>query len=57
MSYLSQKQKEFEKLTGYLLNVATINHVERLAEVKKAVTMVNNVYQYVVDVETKMKKL
>lgn len=56
MTYLEQKKKDFEKLTGYLLNVATINHVERLAEVKKAVTMVTNAYDYVVETERKMKK-
>lgn len=57
MTFLAQKQKELEKITGYLLSVATINHVDRLSEVRKAVTMIQNAFQYVVDVEAKMKKI
>lgn len=54
MSFLSGKKSEFVKMANYILQVATMHHMERLSEVKKAVTMVINAYEYVVDTEEKM---
>lgn len=56
MTYLEQNRKVIDKLANYLLQVATHTHVERLSEVKKAVTMFTNAYGYVVEHEKKMKK-
>ena len=55
MTYLERNRAELARLTNYLLQVAYITNVDRLSEVKKAVTMITNAYDYVVEHERKIK--
>ena len=56
MSFLASKKGEIEKLLSYMLRVAEVNHMGRVAEVRKAVTMVHNTLDYVITTEAEMKK-
>ena len=56
MTYLELKKSEIRQLTDYLLQVARDTNVDRLAEIKKAVTMILNAYDFVVEHEKKKRR-